>query len=111
MNSAAQLELGSSQRVSKGFPQLKPSTIEYTLGRTALAATALIAFVSAIVAATIAIEGHADAGVVFDSGTVVSVSRTGFAWRDGIRPGQTVVSYTRAENGWSLVVDGFDGAI
>src|SRR5690349_16881604 len=101
MKATAQLELGSSHRVGKGFPQLKPGRIEYTLRRTVLAATALIAFLTAIVAATIAIEGHADAGVVIDSGTVVSVAPTGFAWRDGIRPGQRVIAYTRAENGWS----------
>lgn len=97
--------------MGKGFPQLKRSRLEYTLRRTALAGTALLAFVTATVAATTALEGHADAGVVIDSGTVVSVSTTGFAWRDGIRPGQAVVAYTRAEQGWSLVVVGAAGLL
>jgi len=44
--------------------------------------------------------------VVFDSArqTVASVSPTGFAWRDGIRPGQRIVSFSTAleTNGWRL---------
>ncbi len=100
--------------MGKGFPHLKLDEVEITLRRTALAACALTAFLTAIVATTAAIEGRADAGVVVDSsGTVVSVSHTGFAWRDGIRPGQHVVVASRsdADGGWSMVTDGPAGRI
>src|SRR3990172_12626913 len=41
-----------------------------------------------------ALTGYADAGadVSLESQKVVSVSRAGFAWAAGIRPGQTVVT-------------------
>jgi signal transduction histidine kinase len=86
----------------------------YRLRRTALAAVALVGFLSAIAATTAAIEGHPDAGVVIDpAGRVESVSPTGFAWRDGIRPEQVVLrsSPSDSETGWGLVVSGPSGPL
>ena len=107
-------ELGSSQSPAKGFPHLLRAAGTYRLRRTALATVALVGFFTAIGATTGAIEGHPDAGVVIDpSGRVERVSRTGFAWRDGIRPGQRVLSSrsSDAEGGWVLAVEGPAGPI
>lgn len=114
MNGNRRTELGSSQRQGKGFPQLPIPRTGYTLRRAALATMAFLAFGAAIVATTAAIEGHADAGVQVDeSGHVAAVSPTGFAWRDGIRPGQLVVSSSKSDSdeGWHLVVAGPTGPI
>lgn len=107
-------ELGESLDMGKGFPTLSRARVGYRLRRTALAVVALVAFATAIAATTAAIEGHADAGVVVDSsGRVASVSTTGFAWRDGVRPGQFVVSASKSDavDGWSIETDGPNGAI
>ena len=79
-----------------------------------MAVTAALAFLTAIAATTAAIEGHADAGVVVDpSGHVASVSPTGFAWRDGIRPGQLVTASSRSDavGGWAMVTESANGPI
>jgi signal transduction histidine kinase len=86
----------------------------YRLRRTALAIVALVGFLSAITATTAAIEGHPDAGVVIDKfRRIVSVSTTGFAWRDGIRPNQIVVRRSDADSatGWELFVIGASGPV
>jgi Histidine kinase. len=114
MARTADAVLGSSQRRGKGFPQLKGAPEAHRLRRAALAGAALAAFLTAIVATTAAVEGHADAGVVIDeSDHVESISPTGFAWRDGIRPGQRVIARSRGASaeGWSLVTEGPDGPI
>jgi signal transduction histidine kinase len=53
-----------------------------------------------------AVEGYAIAGVDPENpgGIVAAVSPTGFAWRDGIRPGQLVVALedSTAPGGWRL---------
>lgn len=107
-------ELGSTQGPGKGFPQLMKAFEAHRLRRTAVAVIALLAFFAAIISTTAAIEGHADAGVVIDSsGRVEAVSRTGFAWRDGIRPGQRVLSSSPSDAaaGWSLLVEDPAGSI
>lgn len=90
----------------EGFPHLSASAIAYSLRRTALTVVAVAAFVTALSATSAAIEGHADAGLVFDAEakTVLAVSPTGFAWRAGVRPGQRIVSVGRAEDpgGWYI---------
>ena len=114
MGEIQRAELGSSQSPGKGFPQLLQVIGSYRLRRTALATVALLGFLTAIGATTGAIEGHPDAGVVIDaSGRVENVSRTGFAWRDGIRPGQRVLSSSPsdADGGWALTVEGSAGPI
>lgn len=113
MNGTTAAELGSSQRAGKGFPQLLRPGMSYTLRRTALAGIALVALGVAIGATTTAIEGHADAGIDVESGYVVAVSTTGFAWRDGIRPGQRVIDSARADadEGWFIVTQGSGGQV
>jgi signal transduction histidine kinase len=114
MGHVDEAELGSSQRGGRGFPQLKGAPETYRLRRTALAAIAFVGFISAMAATSAAIEGHADAGVVIDSSDrVEAVSRTGFAWRDGIRPGQHVVSSSKSDavDGWALETIGPSGKI
>jgi signal transduction histidine kinase len=75
-----------------------------------LTATAVGAFVAGVAATVAAVEGEADPGVVMEApgGHVVAVATTGFAWQGGVRPGQVVVSVSRAENGWEL--ETYDGA-
>jgi signal transduction histidine kinase len=67
---------------------------------------AIGAFMSGLAASSAALQGEADAGVVpgLPGERVSSVSPTGFAWRDGIRPGQLVVELTAADDpgGWRL---------
>jgi signal transduction histidine kinase len=67
---------------------------------------AIGAFISGLAASSAALQGEADAGVVpgLPGGRISSVSPTGFAWRDGIRPGQFVVALTAADDpgGWRL---------
>lgn len=69
-------------------------------------AAAFGAAVLAVIALSSAIRGIAVPGVVTDlpGGTVQSVSPWGYAWRDGIRPRQTVVSIrdSAQPGGWSL---------
>jgi signal transduction histidine kinase len=111
-NSSA--ESGSTRRSGKGFPQLNRGAGVYRLRRTALAGIALVGFFTATLATTTAIEGHPDAGVVIaTSGQVESVSPSGFAWRDGVRPGQIVVASAPSDafDGWSLSTIGPHGPI
>ncbi|MES2210037.1 MAG: ATP-binding protein [Chloroflexota bacterium] len=62
--------------------------------------------IAGLAASSAALQGEADASVVaaFPGGRISSVSPTGFAWRDGIRPGQLVVALTAADDpgGWRL---------
>jgi signal transduction histidine kinase len=114
MDDIGPAELGKTPTRRKGFPTLLSTQFGYRLRRTGLALAAGAAFATAIVATNAAIEGHADAGVLIDSsGVVESVSRTGFAWRDHIRPGQRVISTSRSDaaEGWSIVTQGPDGPI
>jgi signal transduction histidine kinase len=69
-------------------------------------AAAIGSFVASLAATSVAADGVAYSGVLPDlpGGTVLSVSSTGFAWRDGIRPGQVVIRLDPADspNGWYL---------
>jgi signal transduction histidine kinase len=107
--------VGESPDHVKGFPHLSAIQITYTVRRTALAMIAIAAFGLALSAASVAVEGYADSGVVIDpSGrTVADVSPTGFAWRDGIRPGQVVITLKSAvaPEGWSIETMGPAGSI
>jgi signal transduction histidine kinase len=114
MEASSSSELGESLRRGKGFPTLSRVGFDYRLRRTVLVGLALAAFGAAVIATTAALEGRADAGVVVDSsGRVASVSTTGFAWRDGIRPGQVVLASTKADavDGWRIETAGPDGPI
>jgi len=63
------------------------------------------AFIAGLAASSAVLQGEADPGVVADvGGQVLSVSPTGFAWRDGIRAGQQVVAVSAVDDpgGWRL---------
>lgn len=64
---------------------------------------------AALTGAAISLGGTIDPGVVVDDpgGRVRAVQPGGFAWNDGIRPGQRVISLTAADDpgGWSLEVE------
>jgi signal transduction histidine kinase len=90
----------------EGLTRLRLSARWQTLRQTALTVAAIAGFVSGVAATSAALAGYADAGVVFDATghSVLSVSPTGFAWREGIRPGQGIVQFTMAiaPGGWRL---------
>lgn len=78
----------------------------YTLRRAALLAVAAGAVAVATAAAAAALKGVADPGVdpALPGQRVSAVSTTGFAWQDGIRPGQLVVALSASDDptGWRL---------
>lgn len=84
-----------------------------TLRRAGLVAVASAAFVTGLSATSAVLVGEADPGVVpgAPGQTVIAVSPTGFAWRDGIRAGQTVVLVARADDpgGWRIETIASDG--
>lgn len=76
-------------------------------------ALAIVATATGLLALAEAIAGSVEPGVVADDsgGSVRSVAPGGFAWRNGIRVGQTVVSLGAADQpaGWRIVTT--DGAV
>lgn len=92
--------------LGKGPADLRRAAAGYMLRRAAIAAIAIGAFVAALAASSAALQGEPDAGVVAElpGDRISSVSPTGFAWRDGIRPGQLVVALRAADEpgGWRL---------
>jgi signal transduction histidine kinase len=114
MGQSAAAELGSSRRAAEGFPQLRSFVDPYRLRRTALVVLAFVALVTGVLATMAAIEGYPNAGVLVGADRrVEAVSVTGFAWRDGVRPGQLVLarSDSDAVTGWAIVVAGPNGPI
>jgi signal transduction histidine kinase len=85
---------------------LSASRITITVRRSALAGLAISALVAGIAATSAALQGVAYPGVVSEDvgGQVLAVSPTGFAWTQGIRPGQRVVAVVPADepDGWQL---------
>jgi signal transduction histidine kinase len=98
---------------TEGLADLRRGLRRYTLLRVATTVVAAGAFMAGIAATSAALQGEADPGVqVSAPGSVVgAVSTTGFAWRQGVRPGQFVValSATDDEGGWRL--DTLDGDV
>jgi signal transduction histidine kinase len=94
---------------------LQRAALTARLRNIALLATGLAALAAAASASAAAQAGDAHAGVVIDPGgtSVVAVAPTGFAWRDGIRPGQVVTVASRADDpgGWHVETIGPDGTI
>ncbi len=90
----------------EGSADLSRLLAGYTLRRTALAGVALASFMAGIAASSAVLQGEADPGVVagMPGSYITAVSPTGFAWRDGVRPGQLVISLTAADDpgGWRL---------
>lgn len=113
MQGAGRRESGRTLGRAWGFPTLFAGAPPYKVRRVALAFASVVALVAALSAASAALNGVADAGVKTDlaGGTIDFVSPTGFAWRDGIRPGQIVLEIERADSatGWRLTTQGPDG--
>jgi signal transduction histidine kinase len=99
-------ESGRTLDATEGLAALRLRVTWQTLRQTTLTVVAIAGFVAGVAAAAAALGGNADDGVVPDPNAraIVAVSPTGFAWRDGIRPGQTVVSFATAlvPGGWRL---------
>ena len=91
---------------AQGFAGLSSPDVGYKVRRGALTALAAGALVAGLSATSVALDGVADPGVTYDeSGTMVlDVSRFGFAWGDGVRPGDVVVATVSVdEGGWTMV--------
>src|SRR2546428_14110151 len=91
---------------AQGFAGLSSPDVGYKVRRGALTALAAGALVAGLSATSVALNGVADPGVTYDKSavTVLDVSRSGFAWRDGVRPGDLVVSTVPVdEGGWIMV--------
>jgi signal transduction histidine kinase len=97
---------GTTLGTIEGFPGLRPADLAYKTRRAALTATAVVALVAGLAAAAVAIQGRAEAGVEpgLPRDVVYAVSPTGFGWRDGIRPGQLVVTLGESgpNGGWFI---------
>lgn len=113
MNLAVVREAGRTPSRAWGFPYLSRATLPHKVRRLAVTLAAVAALAAAIPAMSAALNGVADAGVWPDlpGGTIQLVTSTGFAWRDGIRVGQTVVAIDPADSptGWRLETKGLDG--
>ena len=91
---------------AQGFPYSRFRAGLRVLRRIATTTLAAVSLVTAVAATAAALGGSADSGLeqVGPDGVVVVVSPTGFAWRDGIRPGQVVIRLddSMAPGGWLL---------
>ena len=76
-----------------------------TIRRMATTIVAVVALGTAINATAAALDGFADAGL--NANVVTAVSPTGYAWLQGIRPGQTVVRIddSTQPGGWVIVTE------
>jgi signal transduction histidine kinase len=91
---------------AQGFAGLSAPDLGYKVRRSALTTLAAGALVAGLSATSVALDGVADPGVRYDDVTtkIVDVSRFGFAWRDGVRTGDVIVSTIGAgEGGWTMV--------
>ena len=92
--------------VAKGLADLRLSALAYTLRRAALTAAVVSALVAAVAAVSAAAQGRVIPGAITEpvGGVVLSVSPTGLAWQQGIRPGQHVAAlvFNEEQGGWEL---------
>jgi signal transduction histidine kinase len=105
---------GKTLGLVQGVAGWRPVDATYKVRRTALTALAVGALIAGLSATSVALQGVADQGVDYDETgqTVVDVARTGFAWSDGVRPGDIVISTIASGDpgGWSMVTrDGSGG--
>lgn len=103
---------GGTLRANKGFAQPTAITVRRRFDALYAALTAFVAGAAGVMALVLASTGSLSPGVVADDpgGVVRAVDPGGFAWRSGIRPGQTVVSLSAVDDdgGWSIATR--DGA-
>jgi signal transduction histidine kinase len=94
--------LGSAE----GPAELSGRGLGYNVRRTLLTGAATAGLIAAVAATSAALQGEVEPGVVPDAGgrTIMAVSPAGFAWRDGIRPGQSVTAFSAADSsgGWEI---------
>ena len=97
---------------AQGFAGLRAPDLGYKVQRAALTALALGALIASLSATSVAISGVPDSGVTTDeSGNVVAVSATGFAWAGGVRAGDVMVSNLALDDpgDWRVVTRNADG--
>jgi signal transduction histidine kinase len=114
-NAMARLGLAKSGRtlgVGQGLAGLRPTDLAYKVRRGALTGASVLALLAGLAATGASFGGVAQHGVEGDElGGIRSVSPTGFAWRAGIRPGQSIAFAVGNENGpgeWRM--ETFDAA-
>jgi signal transduction histidine kinase len=94
---------------------LRRAALAMRIRNAAIAATTVAALVAAVSASSAALQGAANAGVAVDptGSHVDAVAPTGFAWRDGVRPGQVVTYVGKADDpgGWRIETIGPDGPV
>ena len=93
---------------AQGFAGLRAPGLGFKVQRAALTALAIGALIASLSATSVAMTGVADSGVTFNetnANEIVAVSATGFAWPDGVRAGDTVVSIVTFDEpgGWQMV--------
>jgi len=109
MGGAARAESGGTLDATSGFPYRSRSQFWIGTRRAATTVAALTAFVLGVSAVTAAFGGQAQAGVDAEAGGVVSrVWPSGFAWGQGIRPGQRVLAVRLVDEpgGWMIQTEG-----
>jgi signal transduction histidine kinase len=106
MDGLLDVEAGRTLRARKGSPggiRRRPGA---TIGLVVGPGLAALAFAVSFLALVETQVGFPEAGVVSENpgGRVLSVSVHGFAWKDGVRPGQEVMSLRAADEagGWEI---------
>ena len=109
----ARLGIAKSGRTpdwTEGLAGLRPSDVEYIVRRTALTGLAIGALIAGVAASSAALQGVAESGV--EPGNVgervISVTTTGYGWRQGIRAGQVVLELVASDDpgGWRIKTAG-----
>jgi signal transduction histidine kinase len=98
---------------TEGFADLRQGLWRYTLRRAAVSTVAAAAFVAGLAASSAALHAEADPGVQSNlaGDPLGAVSPIGFAWREGLRPGQLVVALSAADDpgGWRMETTSIEG--
>lgn len=92
--------------ICKGSADLRRRPARYTVRRAAVVVLAIAAFATGIAATAAVLKGRADPGVegAVIGEPLVSVSPFGYAWRNGVRPGQFVLELGASDDpdGWRI---------
>lgn len=104
--------LGESLVERQGFPQSRAGDRHRTMSRIVGIAVCGAAFASAFAGLAAAYGGTVAPGLVAENpgGIVQDVLPAGAAWRDGVRPGQIVLSLTAADEAEGWAIETLDGA-
>jgi signal transduction histidine kinase len=97
---------GKSLGRIEGYADLSAGDLAYIVRRSALTAVSIGALIAGLAATSAAFQGVAHAGLESElaGGKVLAVEPPGYAWRSGIRPGQTVLLLDAADDpdGWRI---------